>query len=317
MAVAGLLLGVGLLAFAWFRGGVAAGLVYVADRLLLPHQFGPELSLTGIRRLTGEPGPAEDRIRLTVSRDRLRQALAAAGDWSRALPPGLLQDRLTVEAAWTPHSRNQPVDIEIPLQIVVGETEGDHPHLAGTLPVSALNAFIAVEFAEDFVNENEEYLLGHFDYTFRPTIREATVRTTTPPALPPELYPTQLGLEIRARGTVKLSFEENLFRTSTDASISDLRLLLTVAPRPTDDGVILDYDARFTRLKGNVRKLHSIGDRWVSDRLESKWTRSLNKEKRKRKLARHPLPAWAPLDLVVDLAFYPAEAPADGPGPGP
>ena len=167
-----------------------------------------------------------------------------------------------------------------------------------------LNAYMEVEFEKDFVNEDEEYFLGHFDYTFRPRILEATLQTTNSPSLPPAIYAEKMGIDVRAKGKVKLRFEENLFRASTDGDI-DLHLALTVQPRPTEEGIVLDYDAVFNRLKGNVKNLHSYGDKKVAEKLKKKWTRSLNKEKRKQKLARHTIPDWVPLDLVADVSFYP------------
>ena len=297
-----------MLAIAWLTGGITLALLALAEHHL-PYRVDRELVITRVEHGDPTVNPPADRVRLTISRSRLRQALREAGDWHRVVPPGLLSDGLVIGGEWTPYSRGEKVDITIPVEIRVDDTEGDHPHLEGSLPVAMLNAYMEVEFAEDFVNEDEEYVLGHFDYTFRPTILEATIRTTNNPSLPPAAYVEQIGLEVKAEGTVRLKFEENLFRASTTARISELLLLITVTPTPTAEGVVLDYDAKFRTLRGNVRKLHNYGDKKVSDKLKSKWTRSLNREKRKQKLARHALPPWAPMDVVIDLSFYREEKP--------
>ncbi len=300
----GLLLAFGiLLGVAWFSGGATWALLYVAEHHALPYRADKEFTLTGLSHLDSDIPAPTNRVRITISQNRMKQALADSGGWSWTVPPGLVRDRLLIEGDWTPHSHGESVDVAIPVEVLIADTEGDHPHLSGTLPVSMLNAYMDVEFEEDFVNEDEEYVLGHFDYTFRPRILEATLQTTNSTSLPPGQYAEQIGIDVRARGKVKLKFEENLFRASTDGNI-DLLLKISATSKPTDAGMVMDYDAVFKWLKGNVKNLHSYGDKKVAEKLKKKWTRSLNKEKRKKKLARHPIPVWAPLDFVIDLHFY-------------
>jgi hypothetical protein len=301
-----LLLLLALLAIGWSNGTVARTLVYAVQQLALPHRAGKELSVERIGWEEPSGDLADGRIRLSISRARAVQALAAAGISPRWAPPGLLRNGLRIAGTWTPYSHDVPVGITIPVEIGIDDTNGNPPRLAGRLPASLLNAYMDAEFAEDYVNEGEDYFLGHYDYVFWPSITDASIRSAAAAPAPPAADdPPPIILHVRANGTAQLKFRENWFRTSTDATLSSLHLILKVTAHKEQEGIILDYSAHFANLRSNVRKLHSIGDKQVSETLQKKWERSLNKEKRRQKLARHPLPHWAPLDLVVDIAFLP------------
>ena len=232
---------------------------------------------------------------LAVSEERLRQILREAYPASRYLPPGLLRTGMAIEGNILGKALDMPPEERIPFAVVLRDTAAGRPRFELRYPAHDLNSLTKELFGDD-LREREEYLLGHYDLVYEIELSEFVLSSDDGSMDAEErIFP------FRARGKARVTLEENLVTVRATGSVSDLSGQVVLRPLREEDGIALTYDVDITNLDVNFHRVNSLLDSLGADKLRRSLERSLNKEKKKRKLAKRRLPGWVPLDLSIDV----------------
>ncbi|MDA0990856.1 MAG: hypothetical protein O3A51_08905, partial [Verrucomicrobia bacterium] len=76
---------------------------------------------------------------------------------------------------------------------------------------------------------------------------------------------------------------------------------------PDPLGSRLDYHFDIQRLRVNFNNVNPLLDSWGSDQIRRGIEKSMNNPRKKRKVQALRIPAWVPLDTVIDLRLNTVE----------
>lgn len=295
--------------YVWSQGGVGFVLRHQINTWLLPRSFGEDRVLLE-RLVVDRSGDAEllrEGVRLTVSEAWVRSVLRASPYPSFLLPPGLLPDGLqSVGAFGVPQPGGDM--LRLPFALEVRDDVALVPHLHARFPADKLNRLLDESFAEDWT-ETGEYLLG--TYALEQSIRFDHLRIRSVQAdVRRPLYP--IVLRAHATGRLRYRFVENWLRATLTARVEELSMQFVLIPVAHADGVGFDYRASIDVLKLDVGRMAPWMERRLAKAARRSLERSLNKRRKRERLARRRLPLWLPMALSVDVEIVlPGEGAAE------
>ena len=292
----------GIFALLWFSGALGSLLVRGVGRFLLPVRLGDEGVLTAVG-FEVEPELPGQGVAVVISSDRLRRVLREASVFSVLVPPGVVRDGFICRGAWFPEDRKEGNDLSIPVVFMVDDGIGDRPLLYGRYPAREFNNLGRDELAHKLTRE-KDWVLGHYDLTYRPTFYTLSVRSIDDP---PEQPVRNRRLAVSCTGKVRFIFEDNLADARATARVRKLDGTLDFRAFRDHEGVGFIYSADIDVLDANVHNMAPWADEKISKELRRSWERSLNRRRRRKRFARKRIPAWVPLDTRIDLELLPLE----------
>ncbi|MBA4388566.1 MAG: hypothetical protein C0404_11330 [Verrucomicrobia bacterium] len=299
------LLVVALLVVLWVSGLI--GRLFTCHLLpaLLPMKIGDEFTAISLKYNTPAP-KCEKGIMLTIGTSQLRTALKGSlpGTWWM-LPRGIIRDRILLEGRWMPRGVKMPRNEGIPVYLAVDDSAGPHPQLVGRYHASALNAILKDEEAFN-LRQTEDWVLGQYELVYQIFFDTLTVTSDDEVDAAPIAHRQ---LKFFATGNVNLKFNDLFLSASATARVSPFNGAFDLRFSRDDDGVIVQYDARIDSLKADVNNLAPWADEKISKELRKSLLKSLNRKKKKDRLAEDRFPSWIPLDVKVDIRIVPEDMP--------
>jgi len=278
---------------AW-RVGLVGRILVGGLRFLTPLTIGHGLRITAVRHgPRRNPRAAVPGLLVVANPHRLRHMVRGLLPHPWLLPPGLIRHGLVLEGDWNPTDLPLP-DRPVPWALLCSTQGGPHPRLQFRGAPENLTALHDHWRRDDLVHE-EEYLFGHYLVTEEYTFTEFRLVSEPPPDSRERRF------TFRARGRVRYRIDENYFIIKATAIVRRLSGLVLLRHRTDDTGTQLAYDILIDRIDANARRFPWFVDRKLERALRRSFQRSLNRERKKEKLARKRLPAWIPMDLVIDI----------------
>lgn len=283
----------------WFSGLAGRLVGCLILPLLLPLRVNKAIEISALTR-DKPPAIHEKGLVLTIGSDRLRKIMHGAFCISRLFPPGLIRDGMVLKGSWMPDKFRLPEGNRLPFMIVIDD-DTRHPGLVFRYPAAAVNELMKDEIAEALRSE-EEYILGTYNIIYYITFQTLRIYS--------EEQDLDTAIQARllicdATGKVRFKFEENLLDLRATGRVKKLRGRFDIRVIRDDEGIGFSYKVKIEELDIDVHNLANWGDRRVSKKLRRSWEKSLNKEKKQKRLAKVRLPEWVPLDLVVDFQLTP------------
>ena len=292
-----LTLGICLLLVAlWVTGVIGRFIVSRVAPMLLPLDLGSGITVTSVGAAS-PPADAGGMLQLTARPHRVRQMLRESVPFTRFLPPGLLGHGLRLNGVWHPSGAGLPVTNSVALSIVLDFRAPANPHLEGRYPVQDFNKLVRYQYAEKLTRERD-WFLGSYDFTWKPEFNTLRIESERGPV---ERNATRRTLAVNGTGRVRLIFDDDAFKLSVRPRVRNLKGAIDVEVIRHGDGLGLAYDARIHELGVDVKNLAPWADNKVEERLRSSLERSLNRQKKKDRMARKRFPAWLPTDTTVDF----------------
>ena len=286
---------VATLIVAWNQGWMGALLVRTAAFIILPHSPHETVEIKECRFERISETPAG--MVLTIHPDRLKQDMLMAYPALRRLPPGTFQHIRSIHGFWRPEDDDLSGTLEIPIAIVCDPDTGWQPRLACSMPASEFNRIIATEF-EGKLTRKREYFLGHYKMSYEPAFHTLEIHSeNSTPDKPIE----SRRLMVSATGKVRFWFDDDLLKARATGKVKELRGSFDIGIVHDDEGIGISYDANISELDMSVDNLAPWGEKWLAEDLKSSMHKSLNKERKKRKLAEKRFPSWLPLDLDIEF----------------
>ena len=279
----------------WFSG--AAGYVilrWIIPRLL-PRAAGSDIEIASVV-FDSRPDPGEAGIIFSVSPRKLRFLLKQAFRWGVLFPRGLLRDGTVLKGYWVPREFYLPPDNRVPLSLVI-DAGADKPVLSCRYPAEHVNRVMEGPVAEA-LRETEDYFLGSYDTIYYIRFYTLHIYSEAPPGQSEILRRT---LQVDATGRVRVKVEENLISLRNTGKVKTLAGKIDFDIQRDIWGIHLCHNADIKDLVIDFHNTAPWLDKYFSRKLRKSWEKSLNKEKKKRKLAKNALPSWVPLDLTVDI----------------
>lgn len=292
------------LALCWQSGLVGGLTCRVILPAILPWTVSRELEITGVS-FSRVDGPLDRGVTVTVSAGRLRDILGCALPWSRMLPPGLIRPGLVIRGTWYPRSFYLPPQGHMPLMVVI-DSESRRPIVQCRYPASDVNRVMEREVAEA-LRETEDYILGSYETVYYIRFHALHIKSDDRPI---DGAVKKRSLEVRARGRVRFVLEENWFDLRNTGKLRILHGVVDLDVGQDDKGIHTSYRVDIDKLDINFHNVAPWLDEKLSEKLRRKWTKSLNKEKKRRRMASCRLPHWAPMDILLDLELFSGETPA-------
>ncbi len=290
----------GLLVWAWFRGLVADALVLGIARWCLPVRLGGEGEVTAVARRSVSLVPESGAL-LAVSPARLRAIVGEALGGTWFIPPGLIRDGLLIEGRWFREGGERAIPVAIACTPAVGE----HPRFVFRYPGRTFHAMLGDDAAYTTARE-KEYLLGHYDLVQSLTFRTAEITSRAPDGMP------RFGervVDVSAVGRARFQVIDGWASARATAAVKRLRGRLFVRPVVHGDGIGIDYEVKIDEMTADVNNVAPWADRKLSESLRESCERSMNKPRKRERMARRRLPAWFPFDMEVDIRLTDEDPP--------
>ena len=290
-----------LLALCWQSGLVGL----VVGRVVLPAMlpWAPNDTVEVSRVSFREPdGPLRRGITVTVSAGRMREIIGHVLPRSWLLPPGLIRPGMLVKGTWYPDSFYLPPEGHMPLMVVV-DAESIQPAVYCRYPADDVNQVMEREVAEA-LREKEEYILGTYETVYYIRFKTLRIRLDD---LPLDAEVKKRSIDVEATGRVRFVLEENWFDLRNTGKLRILHGVVDLDVGRDDRGVFVSHKADIDRLDIDFHNVAPWLDEKLSEKLRKKWTKSLNKEKKRRRIERGRFPHWAPVDLELDIELFSVE----------
>lgn len=283
---------VSCMVFTWHFGLLGKLLLPLLYRIP-PRHLGHGFELSTI---THEPrhsvGPQPGLV-ILISPERLRRLATGISPYARLVPPGLLRHGLTARGTW--QAGNLPaVERPVPWKVVCSEHAGPQPQLLFRSHIRYLTRLHNYWRRDDLIHE-EEYIFGHYLVTERYDFREFRLTSDRPTDGPVHR------LVFAASGRLRYRIDEDLFAVTAIGRVDRLGGTVYLRYVPNPGGIHLHYDIVIDPLEMDIRKFPAYFDRKAKKALHKSFQRSLNKPKKKAKIARQRLPAWLPMDTIIDI----------------
>ncbi len=283
-----------LIATVW-QSGIVAGWIHA---YLLPGML-PKTLDGGfeISRITtdGSPVVPDRGLRISVAPRRLLQMLKAYSPFFQLLPPGLIRDGVVLHGCWIPEKA--PPEQSLPISISCTDEAGDDPWVVFRFPVKDLNALLRSELAEEWRDE-DEYIFGTYVLNQRIWFETLTIQSEDALRIGPD---SPVRFLVSAGGKLRYNFEDGVIDATITAKVKHLDGVLEFTPVRHEDGVGFDYICKVDRLDVAVDNMAPWLERKLAGELRQSIEKSMNKRRKRRKVAAVRLPNWVPLNVVVDV----------------
>ncbi len=284
------------LVLCWLLGLVGPAARWGLVRFSMPWELDDGFRVDGVEAAPDERA-GDTGIYLALSTDRARAITRQAWAWWWILPPGLLRDGLVVRGSWDPEDLDLP-EGRIPVVILLRE-EAVQPALTVRYPAESFNELVRSGQIEKIrLHDRDEYEFGHYEMFYRPTftsfrLQSIDVSEDTPVSV--------RRFEYACTGRLGIKLEENILTARTEGKVKDLRGRATVEFIRDEGGLGFAYDVTIDRMDVNIKNLASFLDDVVAEKLRKSMLRSMNRRKKKERLARKRFPPWIPVDTTVDV----------------
>ncbi len=291
----------GLLAVLWQSGFLGTR----ARRFLLPMLFSLIPATRGMEWVqmaeTEPPAVPARGLQITLCPEYLTRVLHASPFPAWLIPPGLLDPHTVIFARWKPsgHKAAQA----LPLILHLSHTAAQRPKIVFRLSAVELNTLLIDEFAEDW-SDTGEYIFGHYDLNQRIWIHTLSVSSAPPPRDAPS---DPVRFTALATGRLRYWFKDGPVSARITANVTALAVTVAFVPVRHSDGIGLDFSARVDDLVISVDNMAPWLERRLAARIRRSIEQSLNRRRRKERMAKHRLPDWLPLDADVDLVIHEAD----------
>jgi len=290
-----------LSALAWQTGLVGRTAARLLLPLLLPWSPDDTVEVSSVSFRAGAR-PLQRGVTVTISAGRLREIVSEAFPKAWLLPPGLIRPGMVVKGTWYPDSFYLPPEGHMPLMVVV-DAVSRRPAIRCRYPAGDVNRVMEREVAEA-LREREEYVLGSYETVYYIRFKTLRIQTADVPKGP---RTKRRILDLEAAGRVRFVLEENWFDLRNTGKLRILHGVVDLHMGRDPSGVFVSHKVEIDKLDIDFHNVAPWLDEKLSEKLRKKWTKSLNKEKKRRRVASHRLPHWAPVDLALDIELYSKE----------
>lgn len=239
------------------------------------------------------------QLQLVCSVDYLKQVLRASPFPFVMLPPRTLVAGMELVGTVPVGEVRQS---ELHWSWRLDDSLGSIPELTLRLDADLLNEFLRDEFAEDWV-EREDYWLGHYELEQQLWFDTLTAQSEAM-GEGESLYP--LRIRAVATGRMRYHFRDGPVVARWTAQVKHLEVLFMLNPILHDDGIGFDYRAEVVEFDISVDRMAPWVEKRLARSLRDSMQRSLNKGRKRQKLAAHRLPHWLPpkirMEIVVSRA---------------
>jgi len=283
-----------LLACLWVSGTFGKWILHYALPTALPRDLGDGLEISGISFERLSPVP-ERGVQVAISSSRLRSILRNAQPWTVLLPPGIISDGVVIHGRW--NSAKAAETPSLPFRLFCDDSTGDHPRLTFRYPVDELNRLLRAELSDEMKKE-EDWVFGTYDLNQKLTFRAFSLHSLDEP---PRGQVIQREFRFSATGRIRYNFQDGPIDATVTAEVEELSGACTLIVARDENRITLGYNAEIKRLDLSAKNTPPWAERKLARKLRASLERSLNKRRKKQKLAALLVPDWVPLDLVVDI----------------
>jgi hypothetical protein len=102
-----------------------------------------------------------------------------------------------------------------------------------------------------------------------------------------------------ATGRLRYRFEDGWFRARLTARVQELSITFILIPIAHSDGIGFDYQARIDKVDLQVDNMAPWLERRLAESVQNSLERSLNKKRKRERMAKNRWPLWMPMALSV------------------